>query len=206
MLIKKGENQMKIKLVQATPNAGKMITDIASICYGHDEAKNPEKLLKHLLKLEHLSVFEHVYYTFKIEGISRACLAQLTRHRHASFTVRSQRYCDESGQNTVIPESIKQNEIAFDIYIYHLNSRTKEVYDYLIENGIRKEDARFVLPQATTTDLYMSCNLRELIHLNNVRNTKQAQWEIRELVNEMTMLVAENSPELAFIFKGQEDE
>lgn len=194
---------MKVKLVQATENAGKMITDIASICYGHDEAKNPEKLLKHLLKLEHLSVFEHAYYTFKIEGISRACLTQLTRHRHASYTVRSQRYCDESEQDAIIPVDIFANNHVREKYQEFLG-QTYSFYQYLIDCGYKKEDARFILPQATTTDLYMSCNLRELIHLNNVRNTKQAQWEIRELVQEMTMLVAENSPELAFMFKGGE--
>lgn len=192
---------MQVKLIQATPNPVKTIADIASICYGKEEASNPERLLKHLFKLQHMSTFEHIYYTFKIEGISRACLAQLTRHRHASYTVRSQRYCDESETQVVVPDSVKEDKELLDIYTYQTNGRSKEVYDYLILKGVKKEDARFVLPQALLTDLYMSVNLRELIHINKLRTSKQAQWEIRDLVNEMTMLVVENAPEIAFMFK-----
>lgn len=196
---------MQVSLIQATPNPVKVITDIASICYGKEESKNPDKLLRHLVKLEHMSTFEHIYYTFKIEGISRACLAQLTRHRHASYTVRSSRYCDESKKENIIPESIKSNPDILDIYTYQVSGRSKDVYDYLISKGIKKEDARFVLPQSLSTDLYMSLNLRELIHINKLRTSKQAQWEIRDLVNEITMLVVENTPELAFMFKDNSD-
>ena len=193
---------MKVNLIQATPNAGKMIADIASICYGKEEAKNPDRLLRNLFKLGHGSTFEHVYFTFKIEGISRACLAQLTRHRHASFTVRSQRYCDESNTEYVIPlEELENEEQLREIRKAYQNSINS--YKKLLELGVKREDARFISPQAMATDLYMSCNLRELLHLDSVRNTKQAQWEIRDLVNEMTMLVVENSPELGFMFKGE---
>lgn len=194
---------MKVKLVQATPNAGKMIADIASICYGKEEAKNPDRLLRNLFKLGHGSTFEHVYYTFKIEGISRACLAQLTRHRHASFTVESQRYTTNKGEVVIPKEIINRN--GSDMFQKMINESYRN-YEKLIAMGVKKEDARFVLPEGTITNLYMSCNLRELIHLNNVRNTKQAQWEIRDLVNEMTMLVVENSPELEFMFKENNNE
>lgn len=193
---------MKVKLIQATPNAGKMIADIASICYGKDEAKYPERLLTHLYQLGHHSTFEHAYYTFKIDGISRACLGQLTRHRHASYTVRSQRYCDESDQEFIVPIMGLDNEDQFNETIKAYKDSI-DSYKKLIELGVKREDARFVLPQATSTDLYMSCNLRELIHLDSVRNTKQAQWEIRELVQEMIKLVVEHSPELGFMFKGE---
>lgn len=191
---------MKVKLIQATENAGKMIADIASICYGKEEAKNPERLLRNLYKLGHGSVFEHAYYTFKIEGISRACLAQLTRHRHASYTVRSQRYSDESYQGVVIPTDIANNFSMQKKYV-ELLAETQRFYQYLLDNGYKKEDARFVLPQATLTDLYMSCNLRELIHIADLRLSKAAQWEIRELVREMVRLVVKHSPELEFMFE-----
>jgi thymidylate synthase (FAD) len=192
---------MKVKLIQATENAGKMIADIASICYGKEEAKNPERLLKNLYKLGHHSVFEHAYYTFKIEGISRACLAQLTRHRHASYTVRSQRYSDESYQGVVIPTDIANNFSMQKKYV-ELLAETQRFYQYLLDNGYKKEDARFVLPQAMETELYMSCNLRELIHIADLRLSKAAQWEIRELVRGMVRLVVEHSPELEFMFEG----
>lgn len=191
---------MKVELIQATPKAGKLIADISSICYGHEEAKNPEKLLGNLYKLGHHSTFEHIYYTFKIEGISRACLAQLTRHRHASYTVRSQRYCEESSFKATVPDSIWSDKVLRDNY-FKLMEQISNHYDGLRENGIKREDARFILPQALATDLYMSCNLRELMHINKLRTAKNAQWEIRDLVNEMTMLVVENSPELSFIFE-----
>ena len=83
---------MNVTLIQATPNPVETIAQIASICYDSDP-KDPMKLVKHLYAGAHHSVFEHIYFTFKIEGISRACSHQLVRHRHCSFTQRSQRYC-----------------------------------------------------------------------------------------------------------------
>lgn len=192
---------MRVELVQATPNAGRMIADIASICYGKEEAKYPEKLLRHLYEGGHHSTLEHVYYTFRIEGISRACLAQLTRHRHASYTVRSQRYCNEKDAEFVIPESIALNSEAFAKYADTIGD-IKNAYSKLIELGIKKEDARFILPEATITDLYMSLNLRELLHIVNLRTHKAAQWEIRELVERMKEIVVSVSPELKFMFEG----
>jgi len=190
---------MRVELVQHTNNPVKLLTDIASICYGKKEAKHPEKLLKHLVDSNHHSVLEHAFYTFKIEGISRACLGQLTRHRHASYTVRSQRYCDESEQKIIIPESY--DKMGF--YPYDLLEEIYMYYNRLIRSGIKKEDARMILPMATATDLYMSLNLRELIHIYKLRSHKSAQWEIRDLVNEMVKLVIEANPELEFIFKEE---
>lgn len=193
---------MRVELVQATPNAGKMITDITSICYGKEEAKYPEKLLKHLYQGGHHSTFEHVYYTFKIEDISRACLAQLTRHRHASYTVRSQRYCNENETDFVTPPYIENNAGLDDAYSEVLDY-LKDMYDFFIDNGVKKEDARFVLPEATTTELYMSLNLRELIHIYELRSSKSAQWEIQNLVELMKDIVVAVNPEFDFIFKGE---
>lgn len=180
---------MKVELIQATPNPVKLITDVASICYGHEEAKYPDKLLKHLNEGGHHSVFEHVWFTFKIEGISRACLAQLTRHRHASFTVRSQRYCNEEDTDFAIPgftEEYEQYDVFNDALDFAIDS-----YNKLIELGMKREDARFILPEATQTELYISLNLRELVHIYKLRTSKQAQWEIRNLTNYMVSLIPE---------------
>ena len=193
---------MNITLIQATPNPIKLITDVASICYGNDEAKYPDKLLIHLFKNGHHSTFEHVYFTFKIEDISRVCLAQLTRHRHASYSVRSQRYCDEGEQRYIIPNEILQSDVAED---YH--NFIQEIYNFYEEiksKGVKKEDARFILPQAITTDLYMSMNLRELIHIFKLRTSSQAQWEIRKLLNTMVTEVLNVHPELQILFKEEE--
>lgn len=96
---------MLVTLIQATPDPIKTIAKIASICYDSDP-KNPLGLVKHLYRNGHHSVFEHIYFTFKIEGISRACSHQLVRHRHCSFTQRSQRYCSEDGFGVVVPPSL----------------------------------------------------------------------------------------------------
>ena len=177
---------MKVTLIQATPNPIETIAQIASICYDSDP-KNPLGLVKHLYRNGHHSVFEHIYFTFKIEGISRACSHQLVRHRHCSFTQRSQRYCSEDDFGYVIPPTIQKNEES-DSYILSMNAIDWD-YAMLTEAGIPNEDARYVLPNACETSLYLSCNLRELIHMANERLCMRAQWEIRELVHQMVSLV-----------------
>ena len=181
---------MKVTLIQATPNPIETIAQIASICYDSDP-KDPMRLVKHLYAGGHMSVFEHIYFTFKIEGISRACSHQLVRHRHCSFTQRSQRYCSEDGFEFVTPPSVDDglfwNEMTElqDWYKYHQEIR-----------GVPNEDARYILPNACATSLYLSCNLRELIHMANERLCSRAQWEIRDLVKAMCNLV---DPQLQFM-------
>lgn len=177
---------MKVTLIQSTPNPIQTIADIASICYDSDP-KDPMKLVKHLYKSGHHSVFEHIYFTFKIEGVSRACSHQLVRHRHCSFTQRSQRYCDENIVSFVQPETVTENNDT-DLFEYAIGQATR-YYNTLVNRGIPKEDARYVLPNAWTTSLYLSCNLRELIHICNERLCSRAQWEIRDVVKQMASLV-----------------
>ena len=177
---------MKCSLIQQTNEPVLTIARIASICYDSDPT-NPKKLVEHLYKNGHHSVFEHIYFTFKIEGISRACSHQLVRHRMCSFTQRSQRYCNESEFEYVTPDSMHQKS-SLGTYDYALFC-VAESYNDLRRIGIPKEDARYVLPNACCTDLYLSCNLRELIHICNERLCKRAQWEIRELVGKMVELV-----------------
>ena len=177
---------MKVTLIQATPNPVETIAQIASICYDSDP-KNPMALVKHLYKNGHDSVFEHIYFTFKIEGISRACSHQLVRHRHCSFTQRSQRYCSEDGFEVVKPKTISKIDTV---------EGYERLMDYIAEDyegwqalGVPNEDARYILPNACATSLYLSCNLRELIHMANERLCTRAQWEIRDLVQQMCKLV-----------------
>ena len=172
---------MKVTLIQATEKPIETIAKIASICYDSDP-KNPLGLVKHLYKNGHHSVFEHIYFTFKIEGISRACSHQLVRHRHCSFTQRSQRYCSEDGFGYVRPNS---TEDLFDTYVDGIESWYKQMQNA----GVPNEDARYILPNACETSLYLSCNLRELIHMANERLCSKAQWEIRELVQQMVYCV-----------------
>ena len=180
---------MQVTLVQQTPNPIESIAKIASICYDSDP-KDPVKLVKHLYKNGHHSVFEHIYFTFKIEGISRACSHQLVRHRHCSFTQRSQRYCSEDGFEYVTPPTVPNGLFANDM------EDIESWYENYQQKGVPNEDARYVLPNACATSLYLSCNLRELIHIANERLCKRAQWEIRELVEQMVSLV---DPDLKFM-------
>ena len=185
---------MKVTLIQATNNPVETIANIASICYDSDP-KNPMALVKHLYKGGHHSVFEHIYFTFKIEGISRACSHQLVRHRHCSFTQRSQRYCSEDGFEVVVPSSFDSDE-ELRTWVKHDMDAVRSSYNALQRDGIPNEDARYILPNACTTSLYLSCNLRELIHMANERLCARAQWEIRDLVKEMCNLV---DPDLKFM-------
>lgn len=185
---------MKVTLIQATPNPIETIAQIASICYDSDP-KNPLGLVKHLYRNGHHSVFEHIYFTFKIEGISRACSHQLVRHRHCSFTQRSQRYCSESEFTATVPKSFGDYEGVLED-TGELMEDIVGMYDKFVYNGVPNEDARYILPNACETSLYLSCNLRELIHMSNERLCRRAQWEIRELVQQMVYCV---NPDLWFM-------
>lgn len=184
---------MNVRLIQSTPNPIETIAIIASICYDSDPT-DPLKLVKHLYKNGHHSVFEHIYFTFKIDGISRACSHQLVRHRMCSFTQRSQRYCDEDGFECVLPPSINGIEAYWD-YNETLTD-IRQGYVNLKALNVPNEDVRYILPNACATSLYLSCNLRELIHICNERLCSRAQWEIRQLVKKMVSLV---DPELHFM-------
>ena len=181
---------MNVTLIQATQKPIETIAKIASICYDSDP-KNPLALVKHLYRNGHHSVMEHIYFTFKIEGISRACSHQLVRHRHCSFTQRSQRYCSEDGFGFVKPPTIDK-----DLFESDMNHAEIAYLAYQEWESVPNEDARYVLPNACETSLYLSCNLRELIHIANERLCTRAQWEIRELVKQMVALVG---PELQFM-------
>lgn len=180
---------MKVTLIQATPKPIETIAKIASICYDSDP-KNPLGLVKHLYRNGHHSVFEHIYFTFKIEGISRACSHQLVRHRHCSFTQRSQRFCSEDRFEYVTPSTI--GEMDFQ---WAMDGIEQWYYRWQVKD-VPNEDARYVLPNACATSLYLSCNLRELIHLCNERLCSRAQWEIRAMMKEVIALV---DPELQFM-------
>lgn len=180
---------MKVTLIQVTHNPVETIAQIASICYD-SQPGNPMALVKHLYANGHHSVFEHIYFTFKIEGISRACSHQLVRHRHCSFTQRSQRYCSEEGFEYVAPDTMPTTVMQADMH--HIENW----YNGYQRLGVPNEDARYILPNACTTSLYLSCNLRELIHIANERLCTRAQWEIRELVREMCNKV---DPQLQFM-------
>ncbi len=177
-----------------TPNPMRIVEQAASVCYDSNPDFWDFKIAHNCAKTGHLSVYEHIYFTFHIKGISRACLAQLTRHRHSSFSVRSQRYCNESRSEPVFPTSTDEDQdgIIADAYDY-----AWDAYDRLIENGVAKEDARMVLPNGTPTELYVSMNARALIEASHLRLCRRAQFEIRSLFMAMQCCVAPIAPDIA---------
>lgn len=183
---------MEVTLTRITNDPILAIEEAASNCYD-SEPSSDGKILNHCIKSGHTSVTEFCTFTFHIEGVSRALLAQLTRHRHAGYAVRSQRYCNEDGFDYVIPPSINKNEIAKVEY-----NRVMDIiqfsYKLLQELGIPNEDARFVLPNACETKLEVTMNLRALMNFMNERLCSCAQWEIRQLAQKMKRLIIEQVP------------
>ena len=195
---------MKVSLISHTEQPEKVIAAAAKLCYSkqadistllHDLTEDKvDAFVQKLEGLGHASPFEHCAFTFAIEGVSRALLAQITRHRvGASFSVRSQRYCSEDDFQYVIPESIKRHE-KHCIRYKALMADIQNFYNKLVELGVPKEDARMVLPNACHTRMIVTMNVRELWHFFNLRCCTRAQSEIRELANTMLKLCREASP------------
>ncbi|MFQ5761784.1 MAG: FAD-dependent thymidylate synthase [Candidatus Bathyarchaeia archaeon] len=146
-----------------------------------DNLKHGPEVIQNALKVDATSPLEHVVFTFKIEGISRACSHQLVRHRICTFTQQSQRKIEYSeGFDYATPPSIQNNQSAKEAFQNSMqNARTS--YATLRSHGVRKEDARFVLPNAVTTGLLWTINVNALRHFLKLRLSKRSQWEIREL-------------------------
>ena len=201
---------MKVKILAHTPEPEKLAAAAAKLCYSSspvdeimenltDEAV--EKFLTKLVDMGHESPMEHVSFTFMIDGVSRALLAQITRHRLASFSVRSQRYVDESNFDYVIPPDIDNDDVrreVFDDTIYAINEAYQQLLLKLRKSGKTKEQAneqaRAILPNACTTSLVMTMNARELMHFFNKRCCNRAQDEIRSVANEMLRQCKEVAP------------
>lgn len=186
---------MKVTLTRVTENPVLAVEEAASNCYDSKPLKNG-KIMESCYKSGHQSVLEFADFTFHIEGVSRALLAQITRHRLASFAVRSQRYCSEDGFKFVTPNSIMKNENALLEY-QCIMDQIKHAYHKLQKLGIPNEDARMVLPNACETVIEVKMNGRELIHFMNERLCTRAQWEIRELAQEMKKCIVEHDEECA---------
>lgn len=183
---------MKIELVRHTTEPDLICGQSAAICTGYEG--DPIKALRGALRSGHESVAEHAAFTFMVEGVSRVTLAQLTRHRIASYSVQSQRYCGADPDSIVIPDSIV-SEDTVDMLVEYKRAVTA-LYDLLISRGVPAEDARYILPQGITTTLTVTLNARELRHFFSLRCCNRAQWEIRQMADEMLRLCKEVAPVL----------
>lgn len=219
---------MTVRLIAHTPEPEKVVAAAAKLCYsdahitdlldGLDEEKTA-KFLTMLSDLGHASPIEHASFTFGIEGVSRSFLAQVTRHRMASFSVQSQRYVKENMFEYVLPPEIESIPEAREEYIKameedqaHYDSLTailkeKHKKAFLAEGRPEKEadrlaekkaieDARFVLPNACNTKMICTLNARSLMNFFTLRCCNRAQWEIRDVANQMFQLVYAVAPKL----------
>jgi thymidylate synthase (FAD) len=199
---------MKVRLLRHTENPAELVLTAMGKCY--DSSPSFESL-RAAIKAGHTSILEHVVFTWEIQGVSRVLLAQLTRHRIASYTVRSQRYCDESrvGYYDLLSEE-PMSSGAFSAHWAGVFSAYRagiakafSTYREMVDAGMPREIARYVLPQATFTELIMTMNARELHDVFfPLRLSKRAQPEIRKLAQRMLVDCCRVAPE---IFGEHED-
>ena len=218
----------KVTLLAYTPSPEHTIAAAAKLCYSSSdigtltEGLTDEKaasFVEMLAEIGHESPIEHASFTFGIEGVSRALLAQITRHRIASYSVQSQRYVKENNFIFVTPpeveaepEALKEFELAMKMaeQSYHKIAEilsVKYLNEYITEGKEEKtakrmaekraiEDARFVLPNACETKMIMTINARSLMNFFRHRCCNRAQWEIRAVADQMLALVLGVAPEL----------
>jgi thymidylate synthase (FAD) len=194
---------MKVKLLKFTQEPEKMCAIAAKLCYSAADAteivdkfteEKIKELLDKLISSGHHSVLEHASFIFAVEGISRALLVQLTRHRIASFSVQSQRYVEfKDGVEFVVPETIKKDSCILRKYNEFLKN-TEKLYKEFLDAGIPAEDSRYILPNASTTKVIITMNARELRHFFSLRTCNRSQWEIKDMACRMLSLVRKKAP------------
>ncbi len=219
---------MNVELLQYNPDCEKIVASAAKLCYsssqisgimdGLDKEKT-RAFIDKLMSMGHESPLEHITFTFGIEGVSRSLLAQFTRHRIASYSVKSQRYVNEGSFEFITPPEIENEPeakklfleaMADDVKKYNAISEIlfKKHYDSMIADGMSEkkaktsaekkaiEDARYILPNACETKMIATFNARSLLNFFNHRCCERAQWEIRDMANKMLSLVKEAAPSI----------
>ena len=203
-------SEMKVVLVRHTLSPEEVVALGARLCYSKArvddllervEAKDQTDFVHKIMSMGHDSVLEHASFTFGIEGVSRTLLAQITRHRVASFSVQSQRYVSyESGFGYIVPpkiEALGEDAVAeFEQQMATIHQWYTDWQKKLGTGEGGNEDARFVLPGACETRMMVTMNVRELRHFFSMRMCSRAQWEIRALAAEMHRLCMEVAPTL----------
>ncbi len=218
----------RVTLLTYTPDPEKTVAAAAKLCYSATGAadlfdgldtEKAKSYVEMLERLGHESPLEHASFTFTIEGVSRAFLAQITRHRIASYSVQSQRYVKRDNYDFIVPPNIAEDEEALAEY-NHIMDECVEGYQRLTEilqrNSAKKlmaegktedeawkvaekiaiEDARFVLPNASDTKMVVTMNVRSLHNFFRLRCCNRAQWEIRSVADQMLKLCREAAPSL----------
>ena len=203
-------SEMKAVLIRHTLSPEEVVALGARLCYSKArvddlldkvEAKDQTEFVHKIMSMGHDSVLEHASFTFGIEGVSRTLLAQITRHRVASFSVQSQRYVSyEKGFGYIVPpkiEALGADAVAeFERQMDTMHQWYVQWQEKLGTGEGGNEDSRFVLPGACETRMMVTMNVRELRHFFSLRMCSRAQWEIRALANEMHRLCMEVAPAL----------
>lgn len=207
---------MTAKLLSHTPDPERAIAVAASVCYSEGDATtigasmddaDVGRMIANLKRSGHLTPFEHASFTFDVSGVSRTLTHQLVRHRLASFNQQSQRYVEMASDGMsfgyVVPPSIDSADADPDTGVveeqeaFHAAMTAAwEAYRELIDLGVPKEDARYVLPNACMSNIVVTMNARELMHFFSLRCCNRAQWEIRELAWQMLGLCRNVAPRI----------
>lgn len=202
--------KLKVALIRHTLSPEETVALGARLCYSRAtiddltqrvSAKDQSDFVQKIMGMGHESVLEHASFTFGVEGVSRVLLAQLTRHRLASFSVQSQRYVSyENGFGYIVPPKIEalgqEAKAEFERQMQQMHEWYCAWQEKLGTGEGSNEDARFVLPGACETRLMMTMNVRELRHFFSLRMCSRAQWEIRAMATEMHRLCMEVAPAL----------
>lgn len=211
---------MKVSLLTYTPEPEKLVAAAARLCYSNKEVseimdnftdEKIEEFINKLVELGHESPFEHVSFTFGIEGISRACSLQLVRHRIASYSQKSQRYVKENDFYYIKPDSLKnfqanieimgmidgeQKKVEIPFSFDTLMDLINDWYGQALQSKVEPEDARMVLPNACCTSIIVTMNVRTLLNFFKHRDCNRAQWEIRAVAREMMKICKDIAPRL----------
>lgn len=203
---------LSVELLAITPNGEDIIERACRTCYlsfhRYDPPKSTEELIAKILKKRHHSVLEHASATFRIKGASRVFTHELVRHRFISPSQESQRYvcyADKKDRKktkdfeVVVPPTVRNAKIpgksksAEELYKETI-SAAYELYEEMLDAGVPPEDARYVLPNATVSEIVISANFRELRHFFCVRTNPRAHWEIREIAVKMLKIMKVQAP------------
>lgn len=194
----------RVTLISYTPDPERLVATAARLCYSEMDvataasamaADEASRRSAKMVELGHHSTLEHVSFTFGIAGVSRALTHQLVRHRLASYSQQSQRYINFKDFEYVTPATIRQNEPMQKRY-HQLMAEVRSFYDEMITEGIPREDARYIFPNAVTSQLVMTMNARSLLHFFRLRLCLRAQHEIRAMAGGMLGAVRPVAPSL----------
>lgn len=194
---------MRVELIEHTQEPDIIAAAAARSCRSSKGAselrktkdeENLKKILRKTIEKGHTSVIEHVNFTFSIEGISRSCSHQLVRHRIASYSQQSQRHIKPDEEKYVTPPKIKKNSEARKKFEKAMKKAWTAYKELAQIEEVPKEDSRFILPNATKTNIVVTMNARSLLNFFEQRTCMQAQWEIRTVANKMLKKARKAAP------------